>query len=146
MTRIDFHLNVQDDLLYACRLIRKAWLSGLKIVCYATGLEKLKALDELLYTFSEEDFLPHALTGEERLDQAPIVLTNQVEDIRHYDLLINLDAECPAFFARFDRLVEIVGLDEQNKQQARERYRFYKDRGYPLNTFDRSQSRTGSSA
>lgn len=146
MTRIDFHLNVQDDLQYTCRLIRKAWLSGLKIVCYSTDLQKLKTLDDLLYTFSKDDFLPHALTGEEKLEQAPIVLTNQVEDIRHYDLLINLDVDCPSFFARFDRLVEIVGLEEQNKQQARERYRFYKDRGYPLNTFDRSQSQTRSSA
>lgn len=71
------------------------------------------------------------------MQQSPIVLTHQAEDIVHYDLLINLDSECAPFFARFDRLIEIVGTTEPAKQQARERYKFYKDRGYPLQTFER---------
>jgi DNA polymerase-3 subunit chi len=51
--------------------------------------------------------------------------------------LINLDDEWPPFFSRFERLVEIVGTEEDNKVKARARYKFYKDRGYPLQTFDR---------
>ena len=63
MTRIDFHLNVSDHLLYTCRLIRKAYGSSLKIVCYSTRSEVLENLDKLLWTFSEEDFLPHVVSG-----------------------------------------------------------------------------------
>lgn len=145
MTRIDFHLNVENHLQYTCRLVRKAFSQNLKVVCFSTNLENLRELDDLLWTFSDDDFLPHVMTGHEQIHDTPIVLTNKVEDIRHYDLLINLDKDCPSFFARFDRLVEIVGLDETNKEQARDRYRFYKDRGYPLNTFDRSKMQARSS-
>jgi DNA polymerase-3 subunit chi len=140
LTRIDFHLNISDHLLYTCRLIRKAYGSGLKIVCYSTQPEVLEKLDNLLWTFSEEDFLPHVVTGHPNVADTPIVLTNKADDISHYDLLINLDSQWPPFFARFDRLVEIVCNDEENKAQARQRYKFYKDRGYPLNTFDRTDT------
>ena len=140
MTRIDFHLNVADHLLYTCRLIRKAYGSGLKIVCYSTRHEVLENLDKLLWTFSEEDFLPHVVTGHPEVANTPILLTDKADDIVHYDLLVNLDEQWPPFFSRFDRLVEIVGLDEDNKALARQRYKFYKDRGYPLNTFDRANA------
>jgi DNA polymerase-3 subunit chi len=80
------------------------------------------------------------MTGSEGLQNAPIVLTNKGEDVCHYDLLINLDDEWPPFFSRFERLVEIVGTEEDNKVKARSRYKFYKDRGYPLQTFDRGAS------
>lgn len=139
MTRIDFHLNVEDHLQYICRLVRKAFSQGLKVVCFSSDMNRLRELDDLLWTFSEDAFLPHVMTGHAQIHETPIILTHQVEDIRHYDLLINLDDDCPSFFARFDRLVEIVGTDESHKKLARDRYRFYKDRGYPLNTFDRSK-------
>lgn len=138
MTRIDFHLNVDQHLHYVCRLVRKAYGSGLKMVCYSSDLALLQELDDLLWTFSEEDFLPHAMTGFEGLKDTPIVLTDKADDVSHYDLLINLDVNWPPFFARFERLVEIVGTDETLKAQARTRYKFYKDRGYPLQTFDRA--------
>lgn len=138
MTRIDFHLNVADHLLYTCRLIRKAYGSGLKIVCYSTQPALLARLDEMLWSFSEDDFLPHVVSGHPDVPHTPIVLTHTADDITHYDLLINLDTQWPPFFARFDRLIEIVGTDETNKEAARVRYRFYKERGYPLNTFDRA--------
>lgn len=140
MTRIDFHLNVASHLQYTCRLVRKAYGSGLKMVCYSSNPAVLKELDDLLWTFSEEDFLPHAITGSPDLQNTPIVLTDKAEDISHYDLLINLDDQWPPFFSRFERLVEIVGTEEDNKAKARARYKFYKDRGYPLQTFDRGTS------
>lgn len=138
MTRIDFHLEVSNHLQYTCRLVRKAYGSGLKVVCYSGSPSVLEELDELLWTFSEEDFIPHVRVGHPDIADTPVILTNNADDIRHYDLLINLDKQCPPFFARFERLVEIVGTNEDHKALARERYRFYKDRGYPLNTFNRS--------
>ncbi|MEJ2644677.1 MAG: DNA polymerase III subunit chi, partial [Gammaproteobacteria bacterium] len=50
------------------------------------------------------------------------------------DVLINLAAEVPLFFSRFERVAELIGNNEENKQQGRQRYRFYKDRGYTLDT------------
>jgi DNA polymerase-3 subunit chi len=45
-------------------------------------------------------------------------------------LLINLSASVPAYFAQFERVIELV--TEDNKAQAREHYSYYKERGYPL--------------
>ena len=53
-----------------------------------------------------------------------------------FDVLVNLADQVPLFFSRFTRVAEIVDGDENRKQQARERFRFYRDRGYPLNSHD----------
>ena len=139
MTRIDFHLNVSDPLLYTCRLVRKAYTRGCKVVCYTTHAATLTALDTMLWTFAEDSFLPHVRTGHLGVDHTPIVLTDKEDDVRHYELLVNLDVHNPPFFARFERLIEVVGASEDSKDPARLRYRFYKDRGYPLQTFDSQQ-------
>ena len=54
----------------------------------------------------------------------------------HDDVLLNLSEEAPAFFSRFNRLIEVVGKDEGDKTSARTRFRFYKDRGYDLKHHD----------
>ena len=54
-------------------------------------------------------------------------------------VLINLDAAVPMFFSRFERVVEIVNQDETLRQQARDRFKFYRDRGYDLQTHNLSR-------
>ena len=39
----------------------------------------------------------------------------------------------PPQFARFERLLEIVGNEDEELAAGRERYRFYRDRGYAIN-------------
>jgi len=56
----------------------------------------------------------------------------------HHDVLINLQKDYPPFFSRFTRLIEIVGQDEEDKAHARLRYKFYRDRGYEMRSFDAS--------
>jgi DNA polymerase-3 subunit chi len=51
-------------------------------------------------------------------------------------VLVNLRAEWPPFFGRFERLIEIVSTDEDDRSRARERYKFYRDRGYQIRTHD----------
>ena len=41
MTRVDFHVNVSDKLAYSCRLLRKAYQSGARIV--VTGDDEMLA-------------------------------------------------------------------------------------------------------
>jgi len=61
-------------------------------------------------------------------------------DPLHDGVLINLRAEQPPYFSRFERLIEIVSLDDEDRRLARERYRFYRERGYPLDSHDLSRS------
>ncbi|WP_345813163.1 DNA polymerase III subunit chi [Paraburkholderia sp. PREW-6R] len=134
MTRIDFHSNVGDSLLYACRLIRKAYQAGQPTIVLAEP-ERLRALDEQLWTFSPLDFVPHCMAGTALAAQTPIVLASSLEDVPHYQVLLNLGATVPAQFARFERLLEVVGNAHEELIAGRERYRFYRDRGYALNNY-----------
>jgi DNA polymerase III subunit chi len=132
VTRVDFHTNVADKLGYACRLARKAYMAGQPVVVLAEPAV-LKAFDERLWTFAPLEFVPHCMADSALAAQTPVVLTSTLEGkLPHHQVLMNLGEAMPASFASFERLLEIVGNDAQELQAGRERYRFYRDRGYPL--------------
>jgi DNA polymerase-3 subunit chi len=136
MTRIDFHSNVPDKLLYACRLVRKARTANCNIVLRVDDRSLLSKLDEALWTFSALDFLPHVTAGDPLADSTPIVLTDSDEaELPHHQVLINLSSGTPIHFARFERMFEIISSDDIDKAAGRDRYRFYQQRGYPLTHF-----------
>ncbi|WP_323120983.1 DNA polymerase III subunit chi [Burkholderia alba] len=134
MTRIDFHTNVGDSLAYACRLLRKAYQAGQPVVVLADAA-RLRALDERLWTFSPLDFVPHCAVDSPQASSTPIILTADLERAPHHQILLNLGADVPAQFARFERLLEVVGNAADELTAGRERYRFYRDRGYALNNY-----------
>ena len=136
MTRVDFHSNVPDKFAYACRLIRKARGAKLQVVVFLQNDAQLKAFDTALWTFSEQDFLPHAVAGDALASQTPIILTDDVtQELPHHQVLINLSSQTPEYFARFERLFEVISSNEEDLVAGRERYKSYKERGYPLTHF-----------
>lgn len=136
MTRVDFHSKVPDKIAYACRLVRKARAADLKVVVFAADRAQLAAFDEALWTFSEQDFLPHVPAGDELAAVTPVILTHDAaQELPHHQVLVNLSRETPAHFARFERMFEIVSTDEDDLLAGRERYRQYQQRGYPLTHF-----------
>ena len=138
MTEIAFHFNAVDRLAYACRLLRKAVKSGARIV--VTGESALlQALDETLWTFSPHEFLAHchtAAAGEAALARSPIVLSETPRSAPHQQVLVNLGGTVPEGFERFERLLEVVTGEDQDRQQARHRWRYYADRGYAITRHD----------
>jgi DNA polymerase III subunit chi len=136
VTRIDFHSNVPDKIIYACRLVRKARAAQCRIVLLADDRQQLATLDNALWTFSEADFLPHVLAGDPLAPQTPIVLTaDDTADLPHRQILINLSNNTPACFASFERMFEIISSDAAETAAGRERYGFYKQHGYPLSHY-----------
>lgn len=136
MTRIDFHSNVVDRLTYTCRLVRKARAAQCRIVLLARDAKQQAELDEALWTFSATDFLPHSAPSHPHAEDTPIILVADDEtELPHHHVLINLSGRTPAHFARFERMFEIISDDEADKAAGRDRYRYYKDRGYPLTHF-----------
>ena len=134
MTQIDFHVNAPDKLGYACRLARKGYLGGSRMVFYADDAAWLARFDQALWTFSALDFIPHCHVRDALASQTPILLTGaaDIERSAHHDVLVNLDRLQPDVFSRFERLVEVVGADDADLEAGRQRYKFYRDRGYPL--------------
>ncbi len=138
MTRIDFHVNAPSKLGHACRLARKAYGTGARMVFYTADERVLGELDRLMWTFSALDFIPHCRVTDRLADVTPIHLVgpDDVERCRHHELLVNLDREQPSFFSRFERLIEVVAADDDDLDAGRARWKFYKDRGYPLERHD----------
>ena len=137
MTRIDFHSKVADRIAYACRLTRKARAANCQVVLLTRDRRDLMALDQALWTFAEQEFLPHVLAGDPLAASTPIILTdNQEATLPHHQVLVNLSAATPAHFARFERMIEIVSADQADIAAGRARYRFYQQRGYPLTHFE----------
>lgn len=139
MTRVDFYVleDTADQARerFACRLVEKAWRLKHKIYLHAASQEDAQRVDHLLWTFRDGSFVPHAVACGE-LDEAlaavtPVHIGCGAEPRLDADLLINLDREVPLFFSRFERVAEIVA-GEDGKAAARERFRFYRDRGYAL--------------
>jgi DNA polymerase-3 subunit chi len=140
MTRVDFYL-LRDTgnaarALFACRLAEKAFQQGHQIYMNTESTEQLMQLDDLLWTFRAGSFLPHAVDSGKECGQQPVLLGYNREPRDNHDVLVNLSGEVPSFFSRFHRVVEIVGGHDAQRTAARERYRFYKDRGYTLNTHE----------
>ncbi len=131
MTRIDFHVGAQDILVYTARLVRKAVASGAKLVVTADrGL--LEQFDVRLWTFAQLDFVPHVFTGSALEAVTPVILATDPATPIEHDVLINLGETVPNGFARYERLIEIVGAEEAIRAAGRARYKHYRDRGYDL--------------
>ena len=133
MTQIDFRSNVADKISYACVLVRKARTANCNVVLFAEDPSLLRTIDELLWTFSEQEFLPHVMAEDPNAAHTPILLTSDDSAaLPHRQVLINLSPRMPACFAQFERLFEIVSTDAEDVAAGRERYRYYQQRGYPL--------------
>jgi DNA polymerase-3 subunit chi len=135
LTRIDFHFNAPDRLHYGCRLVRKIYRAGQHVVVFGEAAT-VAAFDQTLWTFSPLDFIPHVRAGDALADRTPVLLATEPFDPPQADVLVNLGAPTPSFFSRFERVIEVVGEDEEQRAAARERWRFYRDRGYAVTSFD----------
>ena len=136
MTRVDFYILAQqargDRYQYACRLVEKVYGLGRKAYIHAGSDAEARHLDRLLWTFRDQSFVPHGRVEEADRELTPVLLGWQGDPLGEEDVLINLAPEVPGFFSRFDRVVEIMDSDPEVRRAGRERYRFYRDRGYPL--------------
>lgn len=137
MTEIAFHFNAPDKLAYSCRLLRKALGSGARVVVTASA-DTLQRLDHILWTFSPTEFVPHCYDTQDAsvLALSPVVLTATPAQAPHQQVLVNLGESVPAGFERFERLIEVVGINEDDRTQARQRWKQYADRGYTLQRHD----------
>ena len=134
MTEVAFHFNAPDKLAYACRLLRKAVGSGARAVVLASA-DEIAKLDSLLWTFSALEFLPHchAQSGPELLARSPVVLAADLRaDFPHREVMVNIGQAWLDGFDAFERVIEVVSLDEADRQLARQRWKRYTELGYTL--------------
>ena len=130
----------QDIARFCCRLADKAWQLGHSVAILTRDGHQSRMLDDLLWTFRDEGFLPHALAEDDPEHSAPVRIAERLDGLGNADLLINL---CPAISdeleahePRFSRIAEIIDENPQTKQQGRIRYSYYDKKNYPLEYHD----------
>lgn len=139
MTKIDFYTGVNDKLHTACQLSHKAMQNGLRVLLHTPDQATADTLNKLLWEFPATAFIPHCLSSDAAASEMPVIIGHQREPFPHSELLISLHTDNLPFFSRFERVIEIVSKDAEDARSGRERYAFYRERGYEMRHFDLSK-------
>jgi len=139
VTHIHFYHGAADKMQSACRLIGELCAEGRKVLVYAPEENLAVQIDRLLWMQPATGFVPHCRSDGALAAETPILIGASLDTAAHHDVLVNLDGELPPAFSRFEQLVEIVGDAEADRQPARARFKFYRDRGYAITAHDLSK-------
>jgi DNA polymerase III subunit chi len=140
MTTVDFYFNAPERLQAACRLAAKALAAGERLLIYSPEAELASRVDRLMWTWPATGFVPHCALDDPLAPDTPVLIARDEEAPADIRLLLNLAPECPPHFARFERLFEVLGRDEAEREAARARFRLYKSRGYAIASHDLAAS------
>lgn len=136
--QVAFHFNAPDKLDYACRFIRKALRHDARVTVVAP-MAQLRQLSAKLWKYAGHEFLAHALQGDdaELLALAPVALVEQAQVSAHREVLLNLGLDMPQGFEAFAKVVEVVSsFDDEDRTQARVRWRAYQGAGHAIERHD----------
>ena len=136
--QIDFYIldisGRQQALRFACQLLEKVSDTAEKIYVHTDSSQEAQQIDELMWIYRDDSFLPHQLYSEN--DETPPAIQIGHGDIpaSQQNILLNLSKQVPANFQQFQHIIEIVFADPSMQQFGRDRYRYYRDQGHDINT------------
>lgn len=136
MTKITFLHSARDRLRAIAAWLATASAERKPVLVYVPASEHRDELERLLWTQPPTGFAPHCRADARLAAETPIILASGLDDSRHDGCLLNLSDEIPPGFSRFRQLIEIVSVDDSDRLPGRERFRFYRERGYPLEARD----------
>ena len=135
MSQVDFYILPENSRQerFACLMAHKIWRKGKPLFINAESKEAAESFDNLLWTYHDISFVPHELINSDPATVSPVIVGWQGETPENsMEVILNLAPDLPTSADRFARIVEIVAGDNTLRQQARKRYREYKNRGYEL--------------
>lgn len=136
MTRISFLHGAPDRLQAAAQWLHQAWAKRQAVLVFAPDGEQAARLDRLLWTQPALSFVPHCRHDAPQATETPILIADSLDDPAQEDCLLNLSDSLPPTFSRFGQMVEIVSTADADRLPARERFKFYRDRGYAIEARD----------
>jgi DNA polymerase III subunit chi len=136
MTRVDFYFNATDKFDVMRKLASKAVAVGQYVLINANSSAHAKEMDRLLWTTQPLSFLPHVLCEHVLASDTPVLIGQTPEFLARPDVVINMASAVPEWLPRFDRLLDVVSQDPEDKELARYRFRFLKDQGYQITVHD----------
>jgi DNA polymerase-3 subunit chi len=138
LTEVAFHFGAPDRLAYTCRLLRKATASGARLLVRSSPADST-ALDAALWGLTPTDFITHcdaSAAQEMRSRSSVLLLSPNAELDTSFPILVNLSDDVPEGFEQFQRVIEVVSTDEQDRNLARQRWKHYTGRGYTITRHD----------
>lgn len=140
MPRADFYLIAKprflaEPLRLVCELARRALDSGQPTLILARDAAQADELDELLWAFDEDAYLPHQIAGQDEDDEiTPILIVVPGTDTPDRPLVLNLRDEVAP--GRYERVLEVVPADATAREPLRQRWSQYKGMGFALAKHD----------
>jgi DNA polymerase-3 subunit chi len=141
--RVDFYVlkssNARQRWTFGCRLTEKAYLRDLRVLVLSATAADAETIDEMLWTFNDRSFIPHAISRDGSIDTATPVHLIDVMSIAAFDggkadFLVNLSDTLPDGLERFARIAEVIDADEERRRVGRERFKAYRELKVPLET------------
>ena len=136
MTQITFLHGARDRLQAIAGWLAHAGAEHRPVLVYVPASERCEQLDRLLWTQSATGFAPHCRAEDKLAAETPVLLASGLDNPPHDECLVNLSDEIPPGFSRFRQLIEIVSAEDGDRLAGRARFRYYRERGYPLETRD----------
>lgn len=140
MPRADFYLIDkprfrEQPLLLVCELAKRGFAANLPILVLARDAAQAEAIDDLLWSFDPDEYLPHQIAGmDEGDDETPILIAAPETDAPARAMLINLRDAAPT--GSFDRVLEVVPADPAARAPLRERWKHYQALGFDVTKHD----------
>lgn len=144
MPNIDFYLVTETPITacyrVACRLVDKAYQNKHHILVLVNSKEEASTLDDLLWTFRDDGFIPHDILIKNTPPTVPVQISYDITPEHHSDILLNLTNVVPDYFTKFNRVLEIVPDDDAAKKICRQKFKLYKENNCELKTHDLTKS------
>lgn len=137
---VDFHLisatSLDDRNQYICETLETLYLSGQRVFVNTDAINEAHTLDELLWTFKIESFIPHNCADETEQPTPPIQFGSDITKATPHTVLMNLAPTIPVIAGHYKKIIEIVHQDENAKTILRDHYKYYKQNGYQVSVRD----------
>ena len=140
--QVDFYIlnraDIRRKLLFGCRIVQKAFRRGLRTWMLTGTEEQSRYMDQLLWTFAQNSFIPHGISGKQPADwrDYPVQVGHVLPDAGQVDVLINLQETVPEAIFGYERVVELVSDEPQDRSLGRERFRVYRTHGISPGTHE----------
>lgn len=123
----------QDHLTLACQKAALFYRQNQRVFIFCDDQQDAHKIDELLWAFDSDSFVPHNLPGEGFQNGSAVEISWQAPN-NNRQILINLSSQVPSFASQFSHIIDFVPVDETLKNLARLRYRAYQQLGFNVST------------
>ena len=137
-----FYVLKQDDSAHqaagavfdlAAKIAADQYRLGHRVFIYADNTDTAHTIDDIIWSFEPDSFVPHNLQGEGPKGGAPVQI-GMTPPVGNRKILINLAEHLPDFIRRFQQVYDFVPVEPNAKQAARERFKKLRQLGAHIAT------------